>query len=181
MSIPDGVCWSCRKPISARQKTITFPGENLFVPAGPPVIYHAGITECRRAALDYQDRWVEAEPGRKPLLGVHDPYPGRPNQTQRRLLALAAAGKLGCHLTEVRVAKQGDDVLDMIENPRRYDPGDYRWYPDRMPRAAEQHIPPLLEAGLLAEPFPDALRPGSRGSYELTDAGRETLRRYPAR
>lgn len=130
MSIPEGACWYCRKPISSRQKSFTFPGDNLDYPGGPAVTFHTGITECRINAMHYQERWVKADTGREQILNWYDPYTGQPNNTQRRLLALAARGELGCHLTRIQVAKPGDDLLDMMTNPDRPD-ATYQWYPDR--------------------------------------------------
>ena len=168
MSIPEGACWYCRKPISSRQRSVTFPGDNLKLPGGPPVMFHIGIYECRRSALDYQEKWVKAEPGREPFLERYDPYTGKPNATQRRLLAMAARGELGCHLTCVRGANPDQSGADYI------------WYPDRLDRGAEKYIKPLLDAGLLAEPIPQHLG-YQRSHYILTDEGWATHRRYPGK
>ena len=177
MSIPEGACWYCRKPISERQKSVTFPGENLKLPGGPPVMFHTRIDECRRGALDYQEQWVKAGKGRESFLDWYDPYTGKPNATQRRLLAMAARSELGCHLTRVQVAKPGDDLLDMMTNPHRPD-ADYLWYPDSLPHGATRYIMPLLDAGLLAEPIPQHLG-YQKSHYILTDEGWVTHRRYP--
>jgi hypothetical protein len=177
MSIPEGACWYCEEPISSRQKSVTFPGDNLNLPGGPPAMFHTGIQDCRHGAMTYQEEWVKAEAGREPFLGWYDPYTGKPNTTQRRLLAMAARGELGCHLTRVQVAKAGDDLLDMMTNPDRMD-AKHVWYPDRLPRGAEEYIHPLIDAGLLAEPIPQHLG-YQKGVYVLTDEGWATHRRYP--
>lgn len=62
------VCPGCCRPVSRRQRTVTFP-ENVVVPLGPPVSFHLGAPRCRGAALDYERRWLEHHPGREPLLG----------------------------------------------------------------------------------------------------------------
>ena len=177
MSIPEGACWYCEEPISSRQKSVTFSGENLKLPGGPPVMFHTGIQDCRHGAMNYQDEWVKAEAGREPFLDWYDPYTGKLNATQRRILALAARSELGCHMTRVQVAKPGDDLLAMMTNPDRPD-ADYRWYPDRLDRGAESYIKPLLDAGLIAEPVPTHLG-YQKSHYILTEDGWDTHRQYP--
>lgn len=59
----EGVCPACRKPITARQKVRRFE-ENLYVPLGPPVTFHASQGDCHVAAMAYEDRWIEADPER---------------------------------------------------------------------------------------------------------------------
>lgn len=61
-SIP-GVCPNCQEMITARQKAVTF-DENLHVPFGPPVTFHAGRRECRYYAADYEEKWAQQAPGR---------------------------------------------------------------------------------------------------------------------
>lgn len=178
MSIPEGACWYCRKPISSRQRSVTFPGDNLKLPGGPAVTFHIGITDCRRGALNYQEKWVKAESGREPFLSWQDPYTGKPNQTQRRLLAMAARGELRCYVQRVRIAGPGDDVLAMIADREPPDPSELRWVPKSLPRNADQYVRPLIDAGLLAEPVMQHL--GYQVShYTLTDEGWATHRRYP--
>lgn len=182
----ENVCWGCREPITARQKIVRFPGD-------PPAQYHIGRVECRVKALDYQENWVEAEEGREPLIGWHDPYSGRPTGVQRRLLAQAARGELGCHMTHVTVPDPDEDLLTIMKGTSA-NLGYYVWAADSLPRDAHSQIPPLIEAGLLAEPAepdPDAMAAGAltraehvrhlRGMYRLTGEGRETHRRYPPR
>lgn len=55
-----GVCPACEKPVSARQKSITF-GENLEVLGGPPVTFHLR-RQCRYPAEKYEKRWAAADP-----------------------------------------------------------------------------------------------------------------------
>jgi hypothetical protein len=59
-----GVCPACAKPVSSRQKSMTFP-DNLEVPGGPPVTFHVGRYGCRGSAARYEERWVAADPGRR--------------------------------------------------------------------------------------------------------------------
>lgn len=59
-----GICPACQKPVSSRQRSLTFP-DNLFVPAGPPVTYHVGRRECVGHARVYERLWVEADPARR--------------------------------------------------------------------------------------------------------------------
>lgn len=192
MAIPEGVCWSCREPISTRQKSVTFPGENLMAFVGPPAAFHTGILDCRIAALRYQDEWLKADTTRVPVLAEHDPYSGTPNATQRRILAMAARGELRCHLTRVQVAGPDDDLEQMMTAAPDSGQGEYRWYANRLDRGADKHLWPLLAADLIttpAEPDPALLRSGRlsaaelrkhrSSAYRLTEAGWRTHRRYP--
>lgn len=56
-----GVCPACREPITSRQKSRTFGGENLIVPLGPPVTFHTRA-RCEDGLLAYEDEWVKADP-----------------------------------------------------------------------------------------------------------------------
>lgn len=60
----EGVCPACAEPITTRQNSVSFT-ENLEMPAGPPVTYHSGRRGCRRAAAEYEKRWVAADPNRR--------------------------------------------------------------------------------------------------------------------
>jgi hypothetical protein len=55
-----GVCPSCDKPVSERQKSIVFM-ENVLVPAGPPLVFHLR-QQCRWDAMAYEKKWVAADP-----------------------------------------------------------------------------------------------------------------------
>lgn len=59
-----GVCPACEEPVTSRQKSLTLP-DNLEIPGGPPVTFHAGRVECRYAAREYEKRWVSADPKRR--------------------------------------------------------------------------------------------------------------------
>jgi hypothetical protein len=48
-----GVCYACRGPITARQKTVTFPEPNLEVPGAPGPTFHLR-RECRYEAQRYE-------------------------------------------------------------------------------------------------------------------------------
>jgi hypothetical protein len=69
-AIMPGCCWSCGEPVTSRQKSVAFEGENLLLPGGPPVIFHrrSGKPYCLSAAIRYEKRWVAADPGRHPRL-----------------------------------------------------------------------------------------------------------------
>jgi hypothetical protein len=49
-----GVCAACLEPISARQKTVTFPEPSLIVPGAPPPVFHAKKADCWSAAERYE-------------------------------------------------------------------------------------------------------------------------------
>lgn len=69
-AILPGCCWNCGKPVTARQKSIVFEGENLLLPGAPPVVFHlrSGSPYCSSAAFRYEKKWVAADPGRHPRL-----------------------------------------------------------------------------------------------------------------
>lgn len=59
-----GICPACQKPVTSRQKSMTFP-ENLEVLGGPPVTFHVGRGACLSWAAKYERKWVDAEPVRR--------------------------------------------------------------------------------------------------------------------
>jgi hypothetical protein len=65
-----GCCWNCGKPVTSRQKSIAFEGENLLLPGAPSVVFHmrGGSPYCSSAAVSYEKKWVAADPGRHPRL-----------------------------------------------------------------------------------------------------------------
>lgn len=62
-----GLCPACGEPITARQKTITYPGENLNVPGGPEPTFHLRRF-CYHEATQYELRWIAAGPRRERIL-----------------------------------------------------------------------------------------------------------------
>ena len=56
----EGVCPDCSEPITQRQKSITF-DENIRLPGGPPVTFHAR-RECYWSAVKYEQDWVAGDP-----------------------------------------------------------------------------------------------------------------------
>lgn len=59
-----GICPACQQPV--RQGSRTF-DENLYMPGGPPVTFHASRRECYGGLIGYEDAWVAADPDhRKP-------------------------------------------------------------------------------------------------------------------
>jgi hypothetical protein len=62
-----GVCPACGALVTGRQRGVTFP-DNLEVPLGPPVTFHLTPRACRLAALDYEQRWLAGDAGRKPIV-----------------------------------------------------------------------------------------------------------------
>jgi hypothetical protein len=69
-SVLPGCCWHCREPVTSRQKQISFPGENLLLPGGPPPVFHLrdGKPYCGSAALVYERRWIRANPEQLPRM-----------------------------------------------------------------------------------------------------------------
>ncbi|EFC80068.1 hypothetical protein [Parafrankia sp. EUN1f] len=65
MSVRPGCCWHCQEPISHRQASQTFPGENLLLPGAPSPSFHLRRTGgCRDAAAEYEKRWQASEQGK---------------------------------------------------------------------------------------------------------------------
>ena len=60
-----GICPACEEPVTHRQGAHRFP-ENLHVPLGPPVVFHAR-QKCLSGAIEY-DRRVAESTGREPRL-----------------------------------------------------------------------------------------------------------------
>lgn len=58
-----GVCPACEEPVTGRQKSLTYP-DNIEVLGGPPVTFHRR-GRCIGGAIDYERRWVAADPGRR--------------------------------------------------------------------------------------------------------------------
>lgn len=59
-----GICPACEKPVTARQKSMTF-ADNLEVLGGPPVTFHVNRAGCTQEARRYEERWVAADPQRR--------------------------------------------------------------------------------------------------------------------
>ncbi len=62
-----GVCPSCGQPITSRQASVAYPGDNLDVPGGPEVRYHTR-RGCWSDATAYELRWIAADPRRERIL-----------------------------------------------------------------------------------------------------------------
>lgn len=80
MSVPPGACMACGEPISQRQKVHVFPGPNLWNPLGLHSPRFHARRRCRPVAAEYEEAWVQAEPGR-----------------ERSLLTLKCSGVLTVH------------------------------------------------------------------------------------
>lgn len=66
MAILPGFCHGCREPITRRQKSVRFPGENLLRPdLGPDTAVFHTRSACSDAAYRYDKLWAAAEPGRR--------------------------------------------------------------------------------------------------------------------
>lgn len=66
-AIPPGACWACSEPITTRQKSVAYPGENLDLPGGQQPYFHTR-GECRPSAHEYEERWLAADPRRERIL-----------------------------------------------------------------------------------------------------------------
>lgn len=68
MAILPGLCHSCCEPITARQKSFTFPGPNLLRPdlGDNSAIFHTR-SSCYGDLASYDKRWAAAEPERQRL------------------------------------------------------------------------------------------------------------------
>jgi hypothetical protein len=69
-AILPGCCWECGEPVTSRQKSVRFDGENLLLPGAPEPVFHlrhksaAGL-HCLSGAVGYEKKWVPAMPGRR--------------------------------------------------------------------------------------------------------------------
>lgn len=64
MRLMPGCCPACQEPITSRQQTVTFPGENLLLITGAPdPVFHLRQA-CRDGAARYEEMWVRADPTR---------------------------------------------------------------------------------------------------------------------
>ena len=59
-----GCCPACQEPITRRQESVTFTGENLLVPLGAPDPTYHLRNACRSGAARYEEMWVKADPTR---------------------------------------------------------------------------------------------------------------------
>lgn len=66
-AIPPGACWACSEPITARQKSVTYPGDNIDLPGGQQPAFHLRM-KCRGSAESYERKWVAADPRRERIL-----------------------------------------------------------------------------------------------------------------
>lgn len=62
-----GGCWVCSEPITHRQESVVYAGDNLDLPGGPIVRFHTR-QKCRWAAERYEERWLAAGEGRRRIL-----------------------------------------------------------------------------------------------------------------
>lgn len=62
-----GCCWFCEEPISHRQASVAYPGDNLDLPGGPSVAFHTR-RQCWYAATLYELRWLAGDPRRERIL-----------------------------------------------------------------------------------------------------------------
>lgn len=61
-----GCCWSCGDPVTHKQSSISFDGENLLLPGAPSPVFHLRRKgQCRSDAHSYEKRWVAAGEGRR--------------------------------------------------------------------------------------------------------------------
>lgn len=63
MNLMPGCCPACEEPVTSRQKSITFGGPNVTNPLAEGPTYHLR-RKCYGAAARYEEKWVNAEPGR---------------------------------------------------------------------------------------------------------------------
>lgn len=64
LALLPGCCPACQEPITARQKTIEFPGEYVRNPLADPHPRFHLRRKCWQGAAKYEEEWVAAWPGR---------------------------------------------------------------------------------------------------------------------
>lgn len=63
----DGCCWGCGEPITNRHRSVAYPGDNLDLPGGIEVRFHAR-SSCSSRAQAYELRWLAVDPRRERIL-----------------------------------------------------------------------------------------------------------------
>lgn len=63
MSLMPGCCPACGEPVTSRQRSITFGGPNVRNPLAEGPTFHLR-SKCRYSAAQYEEAWVNDEPGR---------------------------------------------------------------------------------------------------------------------
>lgn len=66
-AVPPGACWACGEVVTTRQKTVTYPGDNVDLPGGPQPRFHLRAS-CVHSAHDYEERWLAVDPRRERIL-----------------------------------------------------------------------------------------------------------------
>lgn len=70
MRLAHGTCHACGQRVTPREHSVLFPGDNLI---RPDLGTNTAVFHTRRGCMDitlaYQDRWLQAEPGRTPRVG----------------------------------------------------------------------------------------------------------------
>ncbi len=62
-----GICPACREPITPRQKTVTYPGDNAEIPGAPAPSFHTR-GKCWSGASEYELQWIAVDPRRERIL-----------------------------------------------------------------------------------------------------------------
>lgn len=62
-----GCCWGCSSPITSRQQSVIYAGENLDLPGGPDVRFHLRL-DCLTAATTYEVKWLSVDHSRRRML-----------------------------------------------------------------------------------------------------------------
>jgi hypothetical protein len=62
-----GCCWACEGPITSRQKSILYVGDNLELPGGPDVRFHLR-SDCAEVARRYELLWLSMDHTRRRML-----------------------------------------------------------------------------------------------------------------
>lgn len=62
-----GCCWGYSSPISSRQQSVIYAGENLDLPGGPDVRFHLRAA-CLSAATAYEVKWLSVDHSRRRML-----------------------------------------------------------------------------------------------------------------
>lgn len=65
--IPAGACWACAEPISRRQRSVAYDGDNLDLPGAQSPRFHIR-GKCGHWAESYERRWIAVDPRRERLL-----------------------------------------------------------------------------------------------------------------
>lgn len=121
-----GCCWCCNEPITHRQHTVDYPGDNVDLPGGPSVRFHLRRS-CYYSATQYELRWLAVDPRRERVLTwprcggilvIHADGSSECRPWSSPQLTIASAPDCGGHLTHDHGTRSACFCVDDNPCPR---------------------------------------------------------------